>query len=211
MALQIEKSFVVKAAPDIVWAFLTDPHRVANCLPGAAITEQVDAQTHAGTITVKIGPVSTSYKGNITFERLDPDAREVEIVGLGQDVRGKGGAEMRMNSRLTERAPGETEVMVTSNINVTGMLVQFGQRMIQDVADQMFQQFATAMRDQLEAGTGPAAAERGAAAPTAAEAINIVALGATAGRRMIGRTLRQPVFWAIVVALITAIYLLFFR
>ncbi len=208
MSLQIEKIFVVVAAPDIVWAFLTDPHRVATCLPGAAVTEQLDGQTYAGTITVKVGPVSTSYKGKITFERLDPNAREVEIVGSGQDVRGKGGAEMRMKSRLMEHAPGETEVTVMSEINVTGIVAQFGQRMMQDVADQLFQQFTQAMRAELEAGAGPAAAEKGAAVPTAAEAIDVVALGTTVGRRALSRTLRHPAFWTAAAVLALAIYLL---
>ena len=63
MAIPIEKSFVVKAPADRVWEFLTDPYRVAKCLPGAAITEQLDDQTYAGTMTVKVGPVSASYKG----------------------------------------------------------------------------------------------------------------------------------------------------
>ena len=51
MGIQIEKSFAVKAPKDAVWAFLTDPHRVARCLPGAAITEKLDVQSYAGTIT----------------------------------------------------------------------------------------------------------------------------------------------------------------
>ena len=44
MGMQIEKSFVVKAPAGPVWDFLTDPYKVASCLPGAAITEKVDDQ-----------------------------------------------------------------------------------------------------------------------------------------------------------------------
>jgi carbon monoxide dehydrogenase subunit G len=42
MGIPIEKSFEVKAPAGAVWDFLTDPRRVAGCLPGAAITEKVD-------------------------------------------------------------------------------------------------------------------------------------------------------------------------
>ena len=38
MAFEIVKTFVVRSSPERVWAFLTDPERVAKCLPGAAIT-----------------------------------------------------------------------------------------------------------------------------------------------------------------------------
>lgn len=202
MAIPIEKSFVVKAPADRVWEFLTDPHRVAKCLPGAAITEQLDDQTYAGTITVKVGPVSASYKGQVRFERLDSDARVAELTGRGLDVRGKGGADMRMTSRLVERGPGETEVMVTSEVSVTGILAQFGRGMIQDVSDQMFEKFTEAMRAELEGG------EQGAGE---ADALDVVSLGAAVGKRALGRVVRRPGFWAAVVVLVLAIYWLWFH
>lgn len=259
MGIPVEKQFVIDAARGEVWAFLTDPARVAGCLPGAAITEQVDERTHAGTISVKVGPVSARYKGTVRFERLDADEGVAEIVAAGQDVRGKGGADMRMTSRVVARGPAETEVTVASTVNITGILAQFGRGMIQDVSDEMFRRFTDAMRAALEsapdgespdtpAGDRPdtaspaeeaadapgpdadrpdAQASRGSApgggtdgapgegasagatpgdgAPAGAapesDAIDAVSLGATVGRRALGRLVRRPAFWfAVVVA-----------
>ena len=59
MAIEIVKKFVVNAPPTVVWGFLTDPQRVAHCMPGAAITDRIDEKTYAGTMAVKVGPVST--------------------------------------------------------------------------------------------------------------------------------------------------------
>ncbi len=179
MGIPVEKKFVIEAARGEVWAFLTDPSRVAGCLPGAAITERVDERTHAGTIAVKVGPVSARYKGTVRFERLDEDGGVAEIAAAGQDVRGKGGADMRMTSRVVARGPGETEVTVSSTVNITGILAQFGRGMIQDVSDEMFRRFTDAMRAALEpasdgkgpdspAGDRPDAAGRAAASADAA-------------------------------------------
>ena len=227
--MQIEKSFVVKAAPDRVWAFLTDPRRVAGSLPGAAITEQIDDREYAGTITVKVGPVSASYRGKVRFERLDSEAREAEIRAFGQDVRGKGGAEMRMTSRVAETAPGETEVTVTSEVSVTGILAQFGRGMIQDVSDELFQRFTEAMRAELESGAetaggepgsaepaaaGPGAAasgQRSAAQPSEAVPIEVLSFGGKVLGRALGRTLRRPAFWAVVLVLALLVYWLWLR
>ena len=159
MAIPIEKQFVVNAARRDVWAFLTDPSRVAGCLPGASITGQIDERTHAGTIAVKVGPVSARYKGTVRFERLDEEAGVAEIVAAGQDVRGKGGADMRMTSRVAARGPAETEVTVSSTVNITGILAQFGRGIVQDVSDQMFRRFTEAMRAALEATPDPADAD----------------------------------------------------
>jgi len=237
MGMEISKSFVVKAPADAVWAFLTDPYKVARCLPGAALTEKVDDTTYAGTITVKVGPVTASYRGKMHFSRLDPAAREAEITASGQETKGKGGADMRMKSRLVERGPQETEVTVVSDVNVVGVLAQFGRGMIQDVSDQLFQKFSNAMRGELET---PAAAETAAPAPTATatvaddvpspvpttlpptpptepilpaseEVLDVGALGAQAAGRAALRTLRRPGFWIGVVVVVVLVYWLSHR
>ena len=170
MGIPIEKSFVVNAPASAVWDFLTDPFKVGGCLPGAAVTEKLDDGSYAGTITVKVGPVTANYRGKMRFERLDPAAGEAEIVASGQETRGKGGADMRMKSRVKEGAPGETEVTVVSDVNVVGVLAQFGRGMILDVSDQLFQKFTQAMRRELETPAAPAAATEAPAAAVAPEA-----------------------------------------
>jgi len=168
MGIPIEKSFIVAAPAAAVWEFLTDPAKVASCLPGAAITGKEDDQTWGGTMTVKVGPVTASYRGRLRFERLDAAAREAEIAASGQETRGKGGADMRMKSRVVERGPGETEVTVVSDVNVVGVLAQFGRGMIQDVSDQLFRKFTDAMRRQLEAEPEARVAPRAAGEGTVA-------------------------------------------
>lgn len=204
--MQIEKRFAVRAGAETVWKFLTDPYKVAGCLPGAAITGQTDERTWTGTITVKVGPVATSYRGQVHFERLDPATHTAEIAASGQDVRGKGGADLRMTSTLTDKGSNETEVQVVQDISVTGLLAQMGRGMIQDVGDQLFERFTGAMRAQLEAGAPAAGGGAAAAAATpapAAEPIQALSFGAGVAGRALGRTARRPAFWiALLVVLI---------
>lgn len=199
--MEITKTFTVNAPPAAVWAFLTDPQRVARCLPGAAIGEKLDDKTYTGTMTVKVGPVQSSYKGKVIFERLDAASRTAEIRASGQDIRGKGGADLYLKSTLRELAPGQTEVTAASQVNVTGLLAQMGRGMVQDVSDQIFQIFSERMRAELETPAASAAGAPSAAsppAPPAAPALDVVALGGTAARRAAGRLVRRPAFWAVV-------------
>jgi carbon monoxide dehydrogenase subunit G len=209
MALEISKSFVVKASPEAAWAFLTDPNRVARCLPGAQITDKIDEKTFAGTITMKVGPVAASYKGTMTFEQLDATARTAAIVAAGQDVRGKGGADMRMTSRLVERAPGETEVLITTNVNVMGILAQFGRGMIQDVSDQMFDKFVTAARAELETGNlEPQALSPGPQAPSPdpQAPVEVLSFGSAVVGRAAGRAARRPIVWAGIAVILLIVF-----
>ncbi|MFM7658869.1 MAG: SRPBCC domain-containing protein, partial [Burkholderiaceae bacterium] len=44
---------------------LCDIEAVASCMPGARITERIDAQHYKGTVSVKFGPASMSFRGEI--------------------------------------------------------------------------------------------------------------------------------------------------
>ena len=229
MALEIVKTFEINASPDAVWSFLTDLPRVARCLPGAAIGDKLDEKTSSGTMTVKVGPVSSTYRGKVVFERLDPAAKTAEIVASGQDVRGKGGADLKLTSSLKALPGGKTEVTAVSVVNVTVMLAQMGRGMIQDVSDEMFQIFSERMRAELEtSAASPATGGDGApaagfaapsgsdvapvrtapaarAAPAQPEALDAAALGARVARRSASRMVRQPAFWAVLLIVVAGV------
>src|SRR5215470_6425183 len=111
MAIKIEKTFQVEEPLDQVWAFLSDPRQVVTCVPGAQLTEQIDDKHYKGSIRVKVGPSETDYKGEVEIVHLDPQAHEIEILGKGQDTRGKGSASMKMTGKLHATSSGGTEVV----------------------------------------------------------------------------------------------------
>jgi uncharacterized protein len=129
---------------------LSDPRRVATCVPGAKITEQVDEKRYKGTISVRVGPSATDYKGELEIIRLDQEKHEMEILGKGQDVKGRGSASMRMTSKARSLENGGTEVTSLAEINVVGILAQMGARMINEVSNIMFAQFIKNFQAQLE-------------------------------------------------------------
>src|ERR1700732_4367247 len=150
MAIRIEKTFQVQEPLESVWKFLSDPKKVANCVPGAQITEAVDDRTYKGVIKVQVGPSVTDYKGQVHIERLDDENHEIEIVGKGQDVRGKGSASMKMTGKVQSLPDGSTEVASVAEVNVVGLLAQLGARMIQEDSNKMFAEFTSNLRLRLE-------------------------------------------------------------
>jgi carbon monoxide dehydrogenase subunit G len=169
LAVRIEKTFQVSQPIDRVWALLSDPARVASCVPGAQITEKVDDKTYKGSISVKVGPSVTDYKGEVQILRLDPQNHEVEIQGKGQDVRGRGSAAMTMTGKLASLEGGITQVTSISEVNVVGILAQMGSRVITEVSNIMFDKFSQNFQDLLQQPADrPAAADpppAGMAAP----------------------------------------------
>jgi uncharacterized protein len=185
--MKIEHKCSINAPPQNVWALLIDPHQVVSCLPGATIVDKIDDRTYTGTIAVKVGPVMATYKGRICFERLAPESYEAEITGQGQEERGRGGAQMRMVSRLSRLESGGTEVTVSAEVNLMGLLAQFGRGVIQDVSDQLFQQFTASMKNKLEANSLGGRPHP----PAHAEHLNVLSLGSRALGRVIRRWLHR--------------------
>jgi len=225
MGMRFENAFTVKAPTERVWAYLIDPYRVATALPGATITDKNDDGSYGGAITVKVGPVSAKYKGTVRFEKLDAAAHTAEIAAKGQDVSGRGGADMRMESRLVEKGPAETEVTVVSDVNVTGILAQMGRGMIQDVSNQMLKKFTEAMRAELERPDAapetqpPSSSSSSSSSPSsptststsAQPPIELVSFGSKILVRAAGRGMKRPVFWIVVAAVGGVVYWLIHR
>jgi hypothetical protein len=150
MTTSINKDFTVEHPIDVVWNNLTVPTQIVNCVPGASLTEQVDEDNFKGKVALKFGPVKAGYDGLITFTERDVTTKKMALKGMGVDEKGKGNAEMVMTGTLTEPSPGSTNVNVTMDISITGMLAQFGSRLITDVSNSVFDQFVQNFKDQLD-------------------------------------------------------------
>ncbi len=154
MAIQIEKEFDVPQSVDDVWAFLTDPARIVECLPGAKLVSEIDERTFKGEIGMKLGPIGTTFQGIIRFDELDAERHHVVMTGEGKDERGTGSVRMSMTSDLTPGADGGTRVWVSQTVSLSGRLASFGRGgIIQSVADFVFGRFTGCVREKLaEAG-----------------------------------------------------------
>ena len=152
MQVKMEKNFSVAAPVQDVWDFMTDIEQVSSCIPGAEYSEKLGDDKHTIMMTVKVGPIKTSYRGEAIIRKMDANEHTIEIEGKATDTKGKGGATMEMVGTLTSTSDGGTEVSGDSTVTIQGMLAQFGSRMIEDVSNQLFEQFTVSLRGKLEGG-----------------------------------------------------------
>jgi uncharacterized protein len=93
-----------------------------------------------------------SYKGHASFTEVDEEAHQVRMVGEAREVGGSGSTKVTMLSSVAPLPNGGSEVVVNADIDLVGKIVQFGRGMIEEVSRQMFRQFSTCVRQQLEVG-----------------------------------------------------------
>lgn len=149
MAIEITEKMKVAARAETAWAFITDPHRVVTCMPGAELVEQIDDTTYVGKVKVKLGAITTSYKGEVRFATMDASAKTMQLSGEGRET-GGGTAKGTLDVQLNE-TDGETEMIFDIRVDLTGKVMQMGRGMIKGVSGQLFKQFANAARDQIAA------------------------------------------------------------
>jgi carbon monoxide dehydrogenase subunit G len=162
--MKLEHAFEVDAPLERVWQQLIDVEQVAPCLPGAEITEGGDDGTYRGTFSVRLGPTTAAYRGQLAMDEVDEAAHRVVMRASGQDKRGQGSAKATIVSTMSEQA-GVTKVEVETDFAITGRLARFGRGgMIQDVSNRLLRDFSDCLQKTIE---GPAAEARESEAPVA--------------------------------------------
>ena len=181
MKVQLEKTFTLPASADSAWVLLQDIERVAGCVPGAKITERIDDRHYKGTMAVKFGPASMSFRGEVEVMALEPASKTLRMVGKGTDTTGSSGASMDLTARVEAIDASSCRLMGTSEVSMSGKAAAFGSRLMGSVADQVLKQFGDAFTNQVQAlqAQAPAAGQAAAAPepqPPAPKQLNGLAL-----------------------------------
>jgi aerobic carbon-monoxide dehydrogenase small subunit len=138
-----EQRFKVAHSPDRVFDLFGDIGQIAACLPGASLTGVPALEHVAGTIRVKLGPISANFGGVARIER-NPENLSGRIVGMGSDRRGRSSTQGEIRYRLAPIEQGAaTRVELTIGYSLRGMLAQIAREgLVRDLAARLTADFA---------------------------------------------------------------------
>lgn len=165
--MRFSNSFEVSLPPVQAWKTLMNIPGIAPCMPGAELTEVVDADTYKGKVAVRMGPVVLAFAGTAKFEERDDEARTARVKAQGSDSKGRGGANAVVNFHLEPSGSG-SKVLIDTDLNLSGSVAQYGRGagMIQTIAAQLINQFAKSLEKQI---AQPAPVSATTTTPAAAE------------------------------------------
>jgi carbon monoxide dehydrogenase subunit G len=171
--MEFDNAFEVPLPVEEAWKVLMDIARIAPCMPGAELTEVVDARTYKGKIGVRLGPVALSFAGTVRFTEIDEAGHRAKVAAQGSDAKGRGAANAVAAFHL-EPANGGSRVLVHTNLTLSGAVAQYGRGVgiIQLTAAQIITQFANNLKAQLAQDAvppPPLAGEGGEGAPQQAQ------------------------------------------
>lgn len=168
MKVQLEKTFPMPASAETAWALLQDIEGVAGCMPGARITERIDEQHYKGTVSVKFGPASMSFRGEVEVRGIDAATQTLRLFAKGTDTTGSSAASMDLTARVEAVDAASCNLLGTSEVSMSGKATTFGGRMMGSVADQVLKQFAANFATQVQALQARQVVDAPAAAPVLA-------------------------------------------
>jgi uncharacterized protein len=151
MKVQLDKTYPMPCSAEVAWEFLQNVEAVAACMPGAKITERIDAGHYKGTVTVKVGPATMSFRGEVEMKDVDSAARSLRLLGKGTDSTGSSGASMNLAARIESAEGAQCNLVGSSEVSMSGKAAAFGGRMMNTVADQILKQFADNFAAQVRA------------------------------------------------------------
>jgi carbon monoxide dehydrogenase subunit G len=141
--------FTVNRSIAHAWTVLTDVERIAPCMPGAQLQE-IEGDTYRGVVKVKLGPISTAFKGQAVFVEKDDVNHRAVLKGEGRDTGGKGNADALITAQLEVVSPHVTKCVVSTDLHVSGKVAQFGRGVMGDVSAKLMTQFANNLNTMLD-------------------------------------------------------------
>ena len=164
MAEQLNNEFTVNRPIDEAWPIITNVEKIAPCLPGAELQEIAQdpdkGEIYRGVVKVKLGAISTQFKGDAYFVEKDDENYRTVLKGKGRDTGGRGNASADITAHAESLSPTSTKVVVTTDLHITGKVAQFGRGILGDVSTKLIDQFADNLNTMID--------EDGIAAPTSA-------------------------------------------
>ncbi len=177
--MNLDGSAVLAAAPEQVWAVITDPAVLARTIPGCESLQQVGENSYTMVVSAGVGAIRGKYAGEVRLADLDfPKAYVMHASGSG----GPGSVRATVQIGLEPSGAG-TQLTYSADAVVGGAVAGVGQRMITGVAKRMAGQFFSAVDKELTepAAVAPVATVDGPAEPSAAAPVSYAKAPAAVG------------------------------
>ena len=186
MAEKLTNEFTVNRSIEEAWPIVTDVEKIAPCMPGAELKE-IEGETYRGVVKVKLGPINSQFKGDAHIVEQDDEQHRAVLKASGRDTQGRGNASAEITAQAESLSPTSTRCVVTTDLQITGKVAQFGRGIMGEVSAKLMEEFATNLNTMLDENE-PVAEE----APAAETPSEEPAAGAPAGEEPTVRKIDGP-------------------
>lgn len=144
--MKIEGNFTFNAHRDKVWDTLLSPDILADCIPGCQSLEPDGPNAYKVAMRVGVAAVRGAYSGGVTLADLNrPNSYRMIVQGRGSGGSVRGEALIAFSD-----APDGTQVAITGDAQVTGVIARVGQRLMGNASRMLINQFFNCLKSKVE-------------------------------------------------------------
>ena len=147
--MQFEKEVEISAPRQKVWDFIWDVDRFIACVPGCKEAKTLEpGKRYAATMVEKVGPFRVEFPTTIeVLEREELTRIKAQASGADNKI----GSRMKILLDVNLREQGDKTVLgFVAGVDILGKLAALGHGIIKRKADQVLDEFAGAVKKQLE-------------------------------------------------------------
>jgi carbon monoxide dehydrogenase subunit G len=148
--MQTSGAFVVAVPRDRAFAFISDPERVATCIPGCTNLRETAPGTYAATLSNRVGPISVKFDVTVQLTKIEsPEAIDATVAGNAPALGGRLTATAAL--RLAEEGGTATRVTYSVDMGLSGRLGGIGQPVFRAKSDELSKAFGANVKAAIEA------------------------------------------------------------
>ena len=147
--MQFEKEVEILAPREKVWNFIWDVNRFIACVPGCREAKTIEeGKKYSATMIEKVGPFKVEFPTSIeVLERQELTHIKAQASGADNKIGSRMKLDLDVNLREQD---GKTIVKFVAGVDILGKLAALGHGIIKRKADQVLDEFAQAVKKNLE-------------------------------------------------------------
>ncbi len=147
--MEIQESYELPLPIETIWQALNDEGFLKNSIPGCEKLDRISDNELSAVVKLKIGPMSTRFKGKVTLSDLNPP-NGYTISGSGTGgIAGAASGSAKVSLAKIESGVG-TLLSYQVKAEVKGKIAQLGSRLIQSTSKKLAKTFFSNFVKELE-------------------------------------------------------------
>lgn len=147
--MEFQKEVEILVPRETVWKFIWDVDRFIACVPGCKEAKTIEAgKKYSATMVEKVGPFKVEFPTHIeVLEREELAHIKAQATGADNKIGSRMKVDLDVNLREQD---GRTVLGFVASVDILGKLAALGHGIIKRKADQVLDEFAQAVKKQLE-------------------------------------------------------------
>jgi carbon monoxide dehydrogenase subunit G len=149
MALQTSGRVCVDVDRAIVFDFVRDPVRLAQCIPGCTDLRELSPDRYSAVLTNEVAFITLRFKVIVEVVKVEPpNLIEAKITGEAIGLVGRVAANAQL--QLFEAGPNQTHVSYAANVSLTGKIGGLGEPVFRAKSAEVAREFGANLKAAIE-------------------------------------------------------------